>query len=74
MSYNFVQTHDQDTVLDNYNISEWFLKIIFTSLEIFSTKYFDAEWVDIQRIRTNQATYLYQFLQWVQTKKFWLID
>jgi len=50
------------------------LKIIFTNPEIFSTKYIDAEWVDIQRINTNQATYLYQFLQWVQTKKFWFVN
>jgi len=39
------------------------LKIIFINPEIFSTKYFYAEWVDSQRINTNQATYLYQFLQ-----------
>ena len=58
MSYNFVQIHDQDTGLDNYSISIG-LKIIFTNPEIFSTKYFDGEWVDIQKINTNQATYLY---------------
>jgi len=62
MSYNFIQNMTKKQTW-TITVSVNGLKIIFTNPEIFSTKYIDAEWVDIQRINTNQATYLYQFLQ-----------
>lgn len=62
MSYN-ISKHMTKIQSWTITISVNGLKIIFTNPEIFSTKYLDAEWVDMQRINTNQATYLYQFLQ-----------
>jgi hypothetical protein len=37
------------------------IKIIFTYLGIFRTRYFDAYRGGIQRLRIKEATYLYQF-------------